>query len=50
MGRGKHQDSWRLIEASHGVLAEIRPATIRAVCYRLFIVGVIPDMGRSAPN
>jgi hypothetical protein len=34
MGRGKAQSTLRLIEAAHGILSRIHPATIRAVCYR----------------
>ena len=46
LGRGKHEKSWQLIEAAHAILAEIQPATVRAVCYRLFVGGVIPDMSK----
>jgi hypothetical protein len=31
MGRGKHQASLDLVEASYGILEEIQPATVRAV-------------------
>ena len=44
MGRGKHQASLDLVEASYGILEEIQPATVRAVCYRLFVTKIIPDM------
>jgi hypothetical protein len=44
MGRGKHQSSLELIQASYDILEEIEPATVRAVCYRLFTAGIIPDM------
>lgn len=44
MGRGKHQATLALIEAAKGILEEIQPASVRAVCYRLFAAGVIPDM------
>src|SRR5512132_4720940 len=44
MGRGKHQASLDLVEASYGILQEIQPATVRAVCYRLFVAKIIPDM------
>lgn len=33
-----------LIQASYDILEEIEPATVRAVCYRLFTAGIIPDM------
>jgi hypothetical protein len=29
------------------ILAEIQPATVRAVCYRLFVAGLIPDMSKN---
>lgn len=48
MGRGKHQASLELIEAAHAILAEIHPATVRAVCYRLFVTGMIPDMSKAS--
>jgi hypothetical protein len=44
MGRGKHQASLDLIDAAQDILEEIQPATVRAVCYRLFVANVIPDM------
>jgi hypothetical protein len=40
--RGKSAKSLRLIMASHETLAEIQPATVRAVCYRLFYDGTHP--------
>ncbi len=46
LGRGKHQSSLDLIEAAADILDEIQPATVRAVCYRLFVAGVIPDMSK----
>jgi hypothetical protein len=50
MGRGKSKKSVELIVASQNILAEIQPAAVRAVCYRLFVAGYIPNMGRSATN
>jgi hypothetical protein len=49
-GRGKAAKTVALIEAAHAILAEIQPATVRAVCYRLFTLGLIPNMGKSATN
>lgn len=46
MGRGKHQSSLDLIEAATTILEEIQPATVRAVCYRLFVASMIPDMSK----
>ena len=43
-GRGKSQRSMELIEAAKRILAEIQPATVRAVCYRLFVAGLIDSM------
>ena len=46
-GRGKSAASLILIEASRRILSEIQPASVRAVCYRLFIEGLIPSMVKS---
>jgi len=35
-----------LIEASAAILGEIQPATVRAVCYRLFVQKMIADMSK----
>lgn len=45
-GRGKAQKTLALIDASIRILREIKPATIRAVCYRLFVEGFIPSMAK----
>ena len=45
-GRGKAQKSLDLINSSKAILEEIQPATVRAVCYRLFVAKMIPDMGK----
>src|SRR2546425_6084399 len=47
MGRGKSRRSLELIEASIEILREIQPATVRAVCYRLFTLGFIDSMARN---
>lgn len=49
-GRGKAQATLKLIEACQAILREIQPATVRAVCYRLFTMGLIPDMSKSSTN
>lgn len=49
-GRGKAQKTIALIEAMHRILAEIQPATVRAVCYRLFIEKLIPSMDKTHTN
>lgn len=46
-GRGKSQKSLALIHAAHRILAEIQPASVRAVCYRLFVEGRIPSMSKA---
>lgn len=49
-GRGKAKASLQLIDAAAKILSEIQPATVRAVCYRLFVAGLIPDMGKNSTN
>ena len=46
--RGKSQASLHLIEASYQILKEIQPASVRAVCYRLFTMGIIPNMSKGS--
>jgi hypothetical protein len=48
--RGKALKSLRLIQAAADILREIQPATVRAVCYRLFTRGLIPDMSKNSTN
>ena len=47
-GRGKSQNVVELINASVEILREIQPATVRAVCYRLFTAGLIPNMSKNS--
>lgn len=49
-GRGKSQASLALIAASRTILEEIQPASIRAVCYRLFVLKLIPSMAKNHTN
>lgn len=49
-GRGKAQKSLDLIDAAYEILEEIEPATVRAVCYRLFVAGAITSMQKSETN
>lgn len=49
-GRGKSAKSLELIHAAHDILQEIQPATVRAVCYRLFITGLISSMSKAETN
>ena len=45
-GRGKAKKTLALVDAAKEILEEIHPATVRAVCYRLFILGLIPAMAK----
>jgi hypothetical protein len=45
---GRTAATLELLRATRGILEEIQPATVRAVCYRLFAAGLIRDMGRNA--
>ena len=49
-GRGKSPRSVALIEAAIAILRQIQPATIRAICYRLFVLGLIPSMTKNETN
>lgn len=49
-GRGKSRASMELIRAAYEILAEIQPATVRAVCYRLFTLELIPNMSKASTN
>lgn len=46
-GRGKSESSLALVTAAKAILEEIQPATVRAVCYRLFVAKMIADMGKN---
>ena len=50
MPRGKTARSLALIDASVDILREIQPATVRAVCYRLFTLGLIESMAKTCTN
>jgi hypothetical protein len=49
-GRGKSQRSIELIKAADRILEEIQPASVRAVCYRLFTLGILASMAKSETN
>jgi hypothetical protein len=49
-GRGKAQKSLDLIDAAYRILSEIQPASVRAVCYKLFNEKLIPSMAKSETN
>ncbi|MDQ3695454.1 MAG: hypothetical protein M3464_17795, partial [Chloroflexota bacterium] len=46
MPRGLATKTIALIEASASILEEIQPATVRAVCYRLFTQNLIANMSK----
>jgi hypothetical protein len=50
VSRGKSRKSLELIEACHEILAELQPATVRAVCYQLFTRGLIDSMAKKNTN
>jgi hypothetical protein len=50
MPRGKSQRSLDLIAGAHRILGEIQPASVRAVCYRLFTERLIGSMKRNETN
>lgn len=50
MARGKSQKTLDLVDAAARILDEIQPATVRAVCYRLFVAGLIAGMEKKNTN
>ena len=50
MPRGKTAKSLALIDACYTILEEIHPATVRAVCYQLFIRQLIESMAKTCTN
>lgn len=46
--RGKSRASLALIQSAYEILETIQPASVRAVCYQLFIRGVTKDMSLSS--
>ncbi len=46
MARGRAQKTLNMIDAAYDILAEIQPATVRAVCYRLFVARLIENMSK----
>ena len=48
MGRGLAQNTINLRNRCYLILDEIQPATVRAVCYRLFVERLIPDMAKNS--
>ncbi|MFN2444085.1 MAG: hypothetical protein ABR606_00630 [Vicinamibacterales bacterium] len=50
MGRGKARASLDLVNAAKTILKEIQPASIRAVCYKLFTLGLLASMKKAETN
>ena len=50
MPRGKTQAVLSLIEACRDILEEIHPASVRAVCYQLFVRGLLESMAKNCTN
>jgi hypothetical protein len=48
MSRGRSAATIALIERARVILDEIAPCSVRAVCYRLFVAGVIPNMSKNS--
>jgi hypothetical protein len=46
MARGLGLPSIKIIAASHAILDEIKPACVRAVCYKLFTMGLLREMSK----
>lgn len=44
--RGRGAKSLAIAAAAAEILEQIQPATVRAVCYRLFVAGLIPNMSK----
>jgi hypothetical protein len=45
MARGMSKQTLKIIEACKEILAESSPATVRGVCYQLFVRGLVANMG-----
>jgi hypothetical protein len=50
MSRGLGKRSLDIIAASYEILSEINPATVRAVCYKLFVRRLIDSMAKTETN
>ena len=48
--RGKSRTTIERLAAAIEILEEIQPASVRAVCYRLFVLKLIPDMSKASTN
>jgi hypothetical protein len=50
VSRGRGSRTLSLIAAMTDILQQIQPASVRAVCYRLFVRSLIPNMCKSSTN
>jgi hypothetical protein len=50
MSRGLSKHSLDIIAASYEILGSIKPATVRAVCYKLFVRRLIDSMAKAETN
>ena len=50
MGRGRSAKNIELVELAAEILEEIQPCSVRAVCYKLFTVGIISSMAKKETN
>jgi hypothetical protein len=50
MSRGKSKNTLLLVAKAREILEEIQPASVRAICYRLFAAGLIQSMKKSCTN
>src|SRR6266508_379881 len=50
MGRGRSPKSLALVREALDILEEIQPASVRAICYQLFVRGVIAGMDKGNTN
>jgi hypothetical protein len=48
MSRGKARATLELIGTCTRILEEVAPITVRGICYKLFTMGLIPDMSTSS--
>lgn len=48
MSRGRCAATLALVEHTRVILDEIAPCSVRAVCYRLFVAGAIPNMSKNS--
>lgn len=50
VGRGKAQKTLAMVDAAIDILSVIQPTSVRAVCYQLFVRGVITSMSKNETN